>query len=243
MRIASDISLWWLLPLAALSVVLAIWYYRNVPWLKEQSKKIQVLMRSLRAAILFIVALLLIGLILESSSYREEKPVLITLIDNSSSMLNYKDSASVRGLIKKYKEELNDKYGDQFELVSMRTAGTVDYSDTVNFNVSKTNLYNGFEKIHEDFYNRNVGGVVLISDGNFNEGPNPAYAAEKISLTPVFSLLVGDTVKKKDQKDKAVVAKVNNFMKPFHIRLLDEILMEKNFCLGLFTPGDFVKMS
>lgn len=204
MRIASDISLWWILPWAILSIVFAIWYYRNVPWLKEQTKRIQILMRFLRSAVLFIIGLLLIGLILESSSYREEKPVLITLIDNSSSMLNYKDSASVHELIKKYKNELLEKYGDQFEIVSMRTGGTVDYADTVRFNESKTNLYRGFEKIHEDFYNRNVGGIVLISDGNFNEGPNPTYAAEKISLTPVFSLLVGDTVKKKDQYIKNI---------------------------------------
>lgn len=204
MKIASDISLWWILPWALMSIFFAIWYYRNVPWLKEQTKTIQFVMRILRSAVLFIVGLLLIGLILESSSYREEKPVLITLIDNSSSMLNYKDSSSVDRLIDNYKDDLVEKYGDQFEIVSMKTGATVDYADTVKFNDSKTNLYNGFEKIHEDFYNRNVGGVVLISDGNFNEGPNPTYAAEKLSLTPVFSLLVGDTIKKRDQYIKNV---------------------------------------
>lgn len=204
MRFASDISIWWVLPWALLSVGLAIWYYRNVPWLKEQSKSIRILMRFLRSAVLFLIGLLLIGLILESSFYREEKPVLITLLDNSSSMLNYKDSASVKKLINDYKSSLEEKYGEKFELISMTTGATVDYSEGLSFKDSKSNLYDGFEKIHEDFYNRNVGGVVLISDGNFNDGPNPTYAAEKISLTPVFSLLVGDTVKKKDQYIKNI---------------------------------------
>jgi hypothetical protein len=204
MKIASDISIWWVLPWVLISIAIAYWYYRNVPWLKEQSKRIQFLMRFLRSGVLFLIGLLLLGLIIESSSYREEKPVLITLIDHSTSMLNYKDSASVEKLIKQYQDELTTKYSDQFELVSMKAGAIADYSDGLKFNESKTNLFDGFEKIHEDFYNRNVGGVVLISDGNFNEGPNPTYAAEKISLTPVFSLLVGDTVKKKDQYIKNI---------------------------------------
>lgn len=240
MRIASDISLWWILPWAFLSIFFAVWYYRNVPWLKEQSKRIQFLMRFLRSAVLFIVGLLLIGLILESSSYREEKPVLITLVDNSSSMLNYKDSASVNGLINKYKNDLIAKYGDQFDIVSMRTGAAVDYGDTVEFDESKTNLYNGFEKIHEDFYNRNVGGVVLISDGNFNEGPNPTYAAEKISLTPVFSLLVGDTVKKRDQYIKNIaVNDVAFFRNQFPVEVDIEAIKlgKKNVTVSIVQNG------
>lgn len=243
MRIASDISIWWILPWAVVSVLLALWYYRNIPWLKEQSKRIQILMRSLRSAILFIVGLLLIGLILESTTYRDEKPVLITLIDNSSSMLNYKDSASVKKLVEQYKQGLEEKFGDQFELVNMTTAANVAYSDTVSYKESKTNLYNGFEKIYEDFYNRNVGGVVLISDGNFNEGPNPTYAAEKISLTPVFSLLVGDTIKKKDQYIKNIAVNDVAFYKnqfPVEVDIEAIKLGKKKVTVSIIQDGKTV---
>lgn len=243
MRIASDISIWWILPWAVVSVLLALWYYRNVPWLKEQSKRIQFLMRSLRSVILFIVGLLLIGLILESTTYRDEKPVLITLIDNSSSMLNYKDSASVKKLVEQYKQGLEEKFGDQFELVNMTAAANVAYTDTVSYKESKTNLYNGFEKIHEDFYNRNVGGVVLISDGNFNEGPNPTYAAEKISLTPVFSLLVGDTVKKKDQYIKNIAVNDVAFYKnqfPVEVDIEAIKLGKKKVTVSIIQDGKTV---
>jgi len=32
-------------------------------------------------------------------------------------------------------------------------------------------------------------------------------------------------------------------MKPFHLKLIEEILLEKNFCLGLFTVNDFMHLS
>jgi len=37
--------------------------------------------------------------------------------------------------------------------------------------------------------------------------------------------------------------KVNNFMKPFHMRLLEDIVFENKSSLGLFTVGDLMKMS
>ncbi|MFM8242146.1 MAG: hypothetical protein ACKN86_05025, partial [Crocinitomicaceae bacterium] len=61
-----------------------------------------------------------------------------------------------------------------------------------------------FSHINSQYYNRNIGGIAFISDGNFNEGSSPIYTAEKISLTPIFSLAVGDTTPKRDQMIKHV---------------------------------------
>ena len=213
MRFASDISIWWVLPWAAIAIALSLWFYRDVPWLKELGKKWQIALRALRAAVIFLLGLLLLGLILESVNYREEKPVLISLIDNSSSLLNYKDSSTVRRSINEYRASMKERFGEKYELVEMKVGAFAEYSSSLELNESRSNLAAGFEKIHEDFYNRNVGGIVLVSDGNFNEGSNPVYAAEKISLTPVFSLLVGDTVKKKDHYIKNVAVNDVAFFK------------------------------
>jgi hypothetical protein len=71
----------------------------------------------------------------------------------------------------------------------------------------------GFEKINVDYYNRNIGGIAFISDGNYNVGANPSYAAEKISLTPVFALAVGDTTPKKDQLIRNITVNDIAFLK------------------------------
>jgi len=213
MRFATDISIFWLIPWAVISVFLAIWFYANSNWMKELSKKWQILFKSLRTGILFIIGVLLIGLIFEVVDFRIEKPVIITLVDKSSSLKNYKDSSQVAPLIAGLQKTLIEDLGDSYEMVEMTVGSTVQYGKQVLFMDALSNLSAGFEKINVDYYNRNVGGIIFVSDGNFNTGNNPVYAAEKINLTPVFTLGVGDTVQKRDHYIKNVAANEVTFFK------------------------------
>lgn len=204
MHFAADISVWWLLPWLVIAVMIGIWFYRNVNWFDALSQPVKWTLRGLRSGSVFLVGLLLFGLILESVRYRDEKPVLITMIDNSSSMRNYKDSTRIMEQVNAWRQAAKERFSDDFDLVELSVGSDVSYTDAYGFKDVKTNLSKGFERVFEDYYNRNVGGIVLISDGNYNDGPNPVYAAEKISLTPVFSLMVGDTVRKRDHYIKNI---------------------------------------
>jgi hypothetical protein len=204
MRFAADISIWWLIPWFAFALLAGLWFYKKVNWVDQLSKPLQWLLRGLRTISVFLLGLLLVGLILESVRYRDEKPVLITMIDNSSSMLNYKDSTRISRQVDAWRKALKDRFSSDFDLIELSVGADARYADSFDFKDLKTNLSQGFERVYEDYYNRNVGGIVLISDGNFNDGPNPVYAAEKISLTPVFTMMVGDTVRKRDHYIKNV---------------------------------------
>ena len=205
MHLLSDFSFWYLIPIAAISFGLTYFYYRKVAWMDELSAWKRNLVKGLRFGSLFLIGLLLLGIVFEATHFREEKPVFITLVDNSSSMKNFKDSAAIEKTYENYQRELTEKYGDQYELVNW-TIGSVRGTNQPNFRENSTNLELGFEEVNNQFYNRNVGGVVLISDGNYNVGSNPNYAAEKLNLTPVFTLAVGDTTPKRDQFIKNVTA-------------------------------------
>ncbi len=213
MRFASDISILWLIPWAVISVFLAIWFYSNSNWMKELSKKWQILFKSLRTGILFIIGILLIGLIFEVVDFRIEKPIIITLVDKSSSLKNYKDSSQVAPMIDALQKSLSEDLGDSYEMIEMTVGSAVQYGKKDLFTDALSNLSAGFEKINVDYYNRNVGGIIFVSDGNFNTGNNPVYAAEKINLTPVFTLGVGDTVQKRDHYIKNVAANEVTFFK------------------------------
>lgn len=213
MRFISDISIWWLLPWLAISIGLAIFLYKKETWLIELQKSWQILLRGLRASALFLIGLLLVGLLFEAVNYRIEKPVFITLVDNSSSMKNYKDSLIVKSKIESFEKRLKEKYGSKFDFVQYTVASKVTEEGELNFNESTSNLSDGFEEIHTNYYNRNIGGIVFFSDGNFNRGANPIYSAEKINLTPVFTVGVGDTVPKKDQYIKNVASNEIAFLK------------------------------
>lgn len=201
-----------MLPIVAIAVIVSVFYYRNQQQLNDVSKGKKRLLIGLRSASIALLLLFLLGIIIESKEYKTEKPLFISLVDNSASMLNYKDSS---GVLKKYKElnqAIKEKYKDRFEFRDY-IVGTDVTEDTINFLDGVSDLDKGFEFIYSQFYNRNIGGICFVSDGNYTTGKNPVYSARKINLTPVFSIGVGDTVIKKDQLIKAVSANQVAFYK------------------------------
>jgi len=151
-----------------------------------------------------LIGVLLVGILFEAVDYRIEKPLFITLIDNSSSMKNYSDSSRVKSEIESFENQMKEKYGAKFDFVQYTVASQVIENGKINFNESNSDLSQGFEAIRTNFYNRNIGGITFFSDGNFNKGSNPIYSAEKINLTPIFTVGIGDTIPKKDQYVKDV---------------------------------------
>ena len=213
MRFISDISIWWLIPWAGISLILSFYVYKNEKWISELKKFWQYTLKGLRAFGLFLIGVLLIGLLFEAVDYRIEKPIFITLVDNSSSMKNYKDSSKVKTTIQNFNTQLREKYGDRFDFVNYTSGSEVTENGEIAFNQSTSNLSEGFEVIRSNYYNRNIGGIAYFSDGNFNTGSNPIYSAEKINLTPIFTVGVGDTVPKKDQYIKDVASNEIAFLK------------------------------
>ena len=212
MRFTTDLSVWWLVPWLLMSILGGIWLYRTVSWWKELSTIFRWGLVSLRSTVLFLLGLLLIGLIFEAVDYRVEKPLIIALTDNSSSLLNYKDSASVKKQVNALREQLKTELGEDYEWMEMTVGNTPKFGGLVDFTESISQLSSAFEKINTEYFNRNIGAIVFVSDGKFNSGSNPVYAAERIDLTPVFTVGVGDTVKKRDQFVKNVATNDITFL-------------------------------
>ncbi len=205
MNIFADISLWWLIPWAILSLGLAWLYYRKQKMLADVSHWTLKGLIALRSMGIFILGLLLMGLLFEDIDSKSQKPVFITLVDNSASMLNYSDSGQVNKQVASFQSRLKDQYGDRFDW-AFYTIGSEVGDTKATYDQNASNLEKGFEQIYTQYYNQNIGGICLISDGNYNTGGHPQYSAERIALTPVFSLGVGDTIKKKDQVIRNVSA-------------------------------------
>lgn len=207
----SDISLWWIFPWSILAVFLSLVLYKQKGWVLELTKFQRITLIILRSTSLILLFLLLLGVLFEYKNYREEKPVLITVIDNSSSVLNYKDSLKVKSELSSLQKSLKKKLDDKFEYYAVNLKN--DSSNNLKFNGDQTDISSVLERIHTDFYNRNVGAITLLSDGNYNKGINPIYVSEKFNVTPFFTVGLGDTVVKKDQYIKAVLSNDFAFLK------------------------------
>ena len=197
MHLLSSYSLWWILPIMALTALLSYLFYRKETWLHTKSKKLWYTLFSLRALSLGVIAVLLLGLLLEQSDFETERPVILTLIDRSSSMTNYKESNKLEQQIKAYQSILKEKLGGRFELQTWNFGNNLQVVNE-GFTAAQTNMELPFEQAANQFINRNLGAVVLISDGNYNTGGHPMYNAAYLPLTAVYSLAVGDTAVKKD---------------------------------------------
>jgi hypothetical protein len=197
MHLLSSYSLWWILPILVLSTFISFYFYRRQTWLDSKSKKLRAGLLSLRALSIGLIGILLLGLLLEQTNFETERPVVLTLIDRSSSMTNYKDREKIQQQINAYQAALKEKLADRFELLTWNFGNNLQVSDK-GFTAAQTNMELPFDQAANQFLNRNLGSIVLISDGNYNTGAHPMYSADNLPLTSVFSLAVGDTTVKKD---------------------------------------------
>ena len=217
-------------------------YYKN-KWQKDIPISIIWSLRLMRTFSVFLLILLLLGLTFEFKKIHEEKPVFIVLTDNSLSMRNYSDSNSFQSNIKNFKSNLEQTFGDKFEYIykSIGSKITADKNDFIDI---ESNLYQGFDEIQNNYNNANIGGIVLISDGNYNVGDNPIYAAEKIPITPIYTLGVGDTIPKIDQSIKNITSNsiilLNNQFE-FEVDVEASKMNKRSSTLTLYSDGKEIK--
>lgn len=208
MRFSSEISLWWIIPILGMAIFLSLWLYsrKTNSWVNELSKSNRIVLITLRILSLFTLGVLLLGIIFQAFIYKNEKPILLIGIDDSISMKNYRDSSKLENRVLQLFAGAKEKLSDQFDIQTYHYSNIPEaiIESKIKFDQQTTNLNQAFESTYEQFYNRNLAAILLVSDGNYNIGGNPIYALDKFTTTSVFTLGVGDTIAKRDQLIKHV---------------------------------------
>ena len=193
-----DYSAWWLLAISLFSLALTYLSYSKKRGFVELSKTVKGLMLASRFISLFMLGVVLLGVLFNTQKERIENPIFFVVTDNSKSMLNYKDSTEVLKNINMFKGRLKKEFGEKLIIKEITIGSELKTDGDIRFNESNSNLEKAFEYINTEYYNRNIGGIAFISDGNFNVGANPIYNAERIKFSPIFSFAVGDSIQKRD---------------------------------------------
>ena len=193
MSLLTQYPLWLAIFAVLLGVGYALFlYYRNDNVAFE--KRSRIVMASLRGVAMTLLAFLLLAPMLKMIRKQTDKPVIIFSIDNSESIAAGKDAGYYTSdypkQLQKVINELAKQYdvdaylvGDENQLADNKNA-TPDFSD------KSTNLSALFDDISLLYANRNVGAVVMLSDGIYNIGSNPYYAAQKVGF-PVYTVGLG----------------------------------------------------
>ncbi|HPR31441.1 MAG TPA: hypothetical protein PLK12_05070 [Prolixibacteraceae bacterium] len=177
----------------AAGVAYLIYFFRKE---KEVFGSIQrVVLAAIRLIYLFLILFLVISPIIEMLRIRIEKPILILGVDNSASLGT--DSSSLNQT-KLLTDQLLNRLNDKFSIEPYTFGEQVTPNGTLTYSEKTSNYSNLIDEIEKRYFNLNVGAIVFVGDGIFNEGKNPEQEIQKL-LAPVYTVGLGDTLTGSDQ--------------------------------------------
>lgn len=173
----------------------AILYYKNKH--EEFTPATNRALIIIRFAAVAIIAFLLLSPLLKSIYKTSEKPLIIIAQDNSQSILVGQDSAFYKTVYPQKIRELTDELKKSYDVRMYSFSDKISEGDDFTYNGRQTDISALFDEVITRFSNRNVGAMLLATDGIYNKGVNPVYGSDKIKF-PVYTLALGDTSIRKD---------------------------------------------
>ncbi|MBV6646292.1 MAG: hypothetical protein KI790_12630 [Cyclobacteriaceae bacterium] len=184
---------WWIGLMAvivAAMTTLLMYYGSKSPW----SPRVNVALGLLRFLGITAILILMLNPLLKQVLNRTEKAKVVLALDNSESILATTDSTLVLSLTTSLEQVLNDLNTDGLETETYTLSGSLEES-TPAYNQQATNLSALLGKISDDHEGKNLGAVVLVSDGIYNRGLSPSFRNTTI---PTFTVGLGDTIPPRD---------------------------------------------
>lgn len=167
---------WYCVPLCLLAGAA---YSAGLYWLGRgrgmAKSKPAIILSVVRFVTVSVLAFLLLGPVVKRKVNRHERPLVVVTRDVSGSI-----SAAERSMPEGL-EALEKQYDVVYD----------------SFGAGSTNIAAALTDIADRYAGRNLGAVVLVSDGIHNQGPNPEAAATALS-TPIYTIALGDTTPKRD---------------------------------------------
>jgi hypothetical protein len=197
LQFSSSYSFWLVLLCIAAGILYAFILYRRDSAFNEINIWLRRLMFVFRAFVVALVALFLLSPMIKSTTRQVEKPIVIIAQDNSSSIVMNKDSAFYRNQYTKALQDFSKALASKYEVRTLSWAEKVKEGLDINFREKETDMSGMLDETDNRFLNRNVGAVIIASDGIYNKGANPLYR-EGLLKVPYYTIALGDTTVQKD---------------------------------------------
>jgi hypothetical protein len=186
-----------LCPIAGL-LFAGLLYFRNRS-IAELSKSALWTLSILRFLVVTIAIFLLLGPLVRYFDITIEPPVIAIVADNSSSLVMGEDSAATAQMVKDVYSRLSNDFSADFEVVTYTFGAELNEGNVIDFSEPVTDMSAVFSSLNDRYTNRNLGAVVLLSDGIYNRGRNPRYLNNGLNA-PIYTVAFGDTTVKRDAR-------------------------------------------
>ena len=169
----------------------AVLYVRNKK--QHYGKALTIILFALRTLMVGLVVLLLFNPLIRQKFSSVETPTIILAHDNSSSIILCKDSAFYKNDYQTQFEAFRKDLNADFQLDEYLFGEEVRDFYQLDFSDQLTDLSSLLNTLDRRYYKRNVGAVLLFSDGIYNRGFEPELVAENFPY-PIHTVVLGDTV-------------------------------------------------
>lgn len=171
--------------------------YRRDTQFREAAAWLKKVLFGLRFLAISILAFLLLSPLLRYVTRTVEKPVVLLLQDNSASLFNTEKSKAQLSNWDAALRTLEEKLSNDYEFRKYSFAEALQDSFSLNFQGKETDIAAAFNQLNTLYLNRNIGAVLVATDGIFNKGISPLYARNELNA-PVFTVALGDTAVQRD---------------------------------------------
>lgn len=160
---------------------------------------------ALRFSAVSLIAFFLLRPLLKTTEREVEKPIVVIAQDNSESLVVGGDSSAYRSTYAQELQAFSESLGEDYDVRTYRFGSRTSAGiDSLDFSEKTTDYSTLLDELYTTFSNRNLGAVVVGSDGLYNRGTDPVYAFQKLNA-PVFTIALGDTTPRRDVRIAEVV--------------------------------------
>ncbi|MFS8617205.1 MAG: VWA domain-containing protein [Solitalea sp.] len=191
----NSVSPWWTLPCILAGVLYAWLLYRKEshfpPFLRGA-------LGTGRAIAVALIAFLLLAPLFKDISRTLEKPIVVIAQDNSASiLLDEKNRDWYTRELPLRLEELQKQLEETYHVQLYHFGEHVESGNRLDFSEKQTDISLLVQELKTRFAGRNLGAVILLSDGIYNKGSNPLYELQGLDA-PFYTIALGDTIPQKD---------------------------------------------
>lgn len=152
---------------------------------QHYGKTLTAILFALRFVVVAVVMMLFFNPYIKQKINKIEQPIIVFANDNSLSVTMTKDSVFYKEKLPQVIDSLCNTFEKDYDI------------ETFDFGGNSTDISEALNTIRRLYYKRNVGAVVLFSDGIVNQGIEPEYSTESYPF-PIYSVALGDTVNHPD---------------------------------------------
>lgn len=152
---------------------------------------------AIRTLVLSLLGCLLVFPLIRNISYNLEKPIILIAQDNSMSVGNMEPVGFNKQQYQQDFQNLAKQLEEAYEVKVFNFSDVLKPGFDFSYKGKLTNASQLINQLNDAYLNRNVGAVILATDGIFNRGGTPLYDVNKLKA-PVYTIALGDSIARKD---------------------------------------------